>query len=378
MSEQKILEFRERAERLVAPADLSLLQQRGRALRRRRQLAPILALAVCGVIGLLAATTLFGGRGVSAPERVHPVGPARIGGPPLTPFWHDGVLHVRGIEIKSSTPIGSIEVAGDTVLVSPSSRGKSPAWALVRGDRLAPLPASRHTTVRLSLDGRIAFWQGHPTVDSTRFVAWDTETNRELASRDLPRRDHADAGPRLYLAGIDANGKIYWVDEASEVVVKRWDVRADTVEPVPNVSATDLTYAEGEFNRDQYLSPDGTREVFTRDPAGDPVTDCWPACKIQLRVRPVAPGDTGEVVRLRLPEGTLYEHLWDPRTDIGGRHMDAWWETNETVLVQVTHDSNLTDLVRCSIKDGACEHVFELGTDRSWWRNWSFARFPTG
>jgi hypothetical protein len=366
------------AEGVVVP-DVDLDAVRSRAHRDRRRVVAVAFTAAIVAIAV-AGTALVGGRDVSAPKRVHPVGPPQTGGPPLTPYWHDGVLHVRGIEIKTATPVGTIEVAGDTVLVSLTSTGKVPTWALVRGDRLAPLPGPGDTGAQVSVDGRIAYWETHPTADSTRFVAWDTETNRELASRDLPRRDGADAGPRLYLSGIDENGMAYWVDEASEVVVTRWDVRKDTVEPVPDLSASDMTYSEGigEFSRDQYMSPDGTHLVFTRDAAGGPVTNCWPACELQLRVRPVGPYDPAAVVRLRLPEGTLYEHLWDPETDIGGRHMDAWWETDETVLVQATDDSNRKDLMRCSITDGACQLVFELGIDGREWRHWSFGGFPTG
>ncbi len=52
MSEQKISEFRERAQLAVAAPDPDLLLQRGRALRRRRQLVPVVALAACAAIGI--------------------------------------------------------------------------------------------------------------------------------------------------------------------------------------------------------------------------------------------------------------------------------------------------------------------------------------
>ena len=94
---------------------------------------------------------------------------------------------------------------------------------------------------RLSLDGRIVYWWTYPTADSTRVVTWDTETNRMLATRDLPG-DDVGGGPRLYLAGIDADGMAYWVDEGSEIPVTRWDVRADTVEPMPDLRPSDVTF----------------------------------------------------------------------------------------------------------------------------------------
>lgn len=51
MSDQKITEFRERAELGVRQVDPDLLLERGRALRRRRQLAPLAALAALAAVG---------------------------------------------------------------------------------------------------------------------------------------------------------------------------------------------------------------------------------------------------------------------------------------------------------------------------------------
>ncbi len=52
MSEQKLKEFRKRAQLAVATPDPGLLLKRGRALRRRRQLAPVAAVAAFAVIGI--------------------------------------------------------------------------------------------------------------------------------------------------------------------------------------------------------------------------------------------------------------------------------------------------------------------------------------
>ena len=53
MSEQKFTEFRERAEAAVVAPDPDLLLNRGRAVRRRRQLVPVAALAACAAIGIV-------------------------------------------------------------------------------------------------------------------------------------------------------------------------------------------------------------------------------------------------------------------------------------------------------------------------------------
>jgi hypothetical protein len=59
MSDHKISEFRERAQAAVTAPDADLLLYRGRALRRRRQLAPVVAVAACAVIGI--GFLVFGG-----------------------------------------------------------------------------------------------------------------------------------------------------------------------------------------------------------------------------------------------------------------------------------------------------------------------------
>jgi hypothetical protein len=52
MSDQKVAEFLELAEQSVVPANPDLLLQRGRSLRRRRQLAPVVAVAAAAVLGI--------------------------------------------------------------------------------------------------------------------------------------------------------------------------------------------------------------------------------------------------------------------------------------------------------------------------------------
>ena len=123
-----------------------------------------------------------------------------------------------GGEIETPFPVGSIEVAGDTILIQGKwdENGKvaDTEFALVRGDQLETIPAAGADGMGLSLDGRIAFWET-PTQGTMRFVAWDTETNTELASREVPGWPEQDSNTRLGILGIDADGIAYWVDEAS-------------------------------------------------------------------------------------------------------------------------------------------------------------------
>ena len=182
-------------------------------------------------------------------------------------------------------------------------RGVDPSWALVVGDRLEPLPVPFPDAgdPRLSLDGRIAYWWTYPTADSTRVVTWDTETNRMLATRDLPG-DDVGGGPRLYLAGIDADGMAYWVDEGSEIPVTRWDVRADTVEPMPDLKSIRRDLPRAGTSRTSTCHPTAPWRCSTRTIWGARTCSSGFFRPHRLGVRPVGSEDPSDVVRLRVPE----------------------------------------------------------------------------
>jgi hypothetical protein len=108
----------------------------------------------------------------------------------------------------------------------------------------------------------------------------------------------------------------YWVDEGSEIPVTRWDVRADTLQPMPDLTSSDMPYPheEGsEFFQNQFVSPDGTKEMFTPDAPEDkiipPIPEIW--------VRPVGSEDPSDVVRLRIPESRHNQPVYDFKTHKG-------------------------------------------------------------
>jgi len=355
------------ADRTAVPeVDLDAVRSRARANRRRTVGTSVAAAAIAATV---VATALFGGREASRPVPVDPIQLPHLDGAPRTPYWHEGVLHVGTVDIK--TPYAPSEVAGGTILVN-NDRGNGPGttWALVRDDQLTPISAGRSTYPQLSVDGRIVVWRSYPTPETTRYVAWDTATNRELASRTFEGTDPGPQGSRLYVAGIDVDGIAYVLDEVSDsdVDVFRWDVLEGTYEPAPGMTAADMTYAEGlgVLHHDQFVSPDGTHLAFTGPAQGDSPQDC---CVTQLRIRPVGSEDPGDVVRMRLPEGVPEERLWDAETDEGT--LDVWWETNQSLLLETTVYAAGDNLVRCSTTDGSCELVFALDGGP-----WHFARFP--
>ena len=161
----------------VTPPQVDLDAVRSRARTNRRRTVSLAVTAV--VVAAVAVGTAVGaGRDSSAPappaqplpsesvaDLPESIGDLPAGTPPLTAYWHDGVLHVRDVEIETPFPVGSIEAAGDTVMVGgrPDKNGEVARWALVRGDRLEPLHGPTNYYPSLSVDGRIAFWQIQPT-----------------------------------------------------------------------------------------------------------------------------------------------------------------------------------------------------------------------
>jgi len=409
--------------------DLDALRHRARVSRRRT----VALVATGAVVAAVVATTAIGlGRESTAP--LPPVGPRPsestepgfqgtgecelapyveppkatatsvadlgewidslpTGAAPVTPYWHDGVLHVDGAEIDAPYADVDIETAGSTIMVggyTDNGRGKSPSdWLLLRDGVLDPMPVPADNYPSLSSDGRIAYWSTHPDEGSTRYFTWDTETNSALATRTMRGNEEAPEMCRVGVLGVDENGIAYLINQASDPPITAWDVRADTLEP------TDLTYDPALAPSDQYafswnrnlgfeaayVSPDGTQEVFTGSVAGDPTEDC---CATMMRVRPAGSAATvnaDDVVALQLPDGIPSMELWDSYSDRGT--WGVWWETDETLLLDAEVEDH-SYLVRCPANGESCELVFDLGTNRSkgilympdWERDWGIARLP--
>ena len=317
------------------------------------------------------------------------------GQPPTSPYWHDGVLHVNGREITAPYLDVDIQTAGRTLVLAGYEHSGPNAlpseWSLLTGAGLTPIPVPYRSWLSLSADGRFAWWQvGDESRDhGIRHVVWDTWRQTELGTHVQQPHDESGACAMMLL-GIDSNGVAHLLDEGADPQITRWDVRADTVVPTDLVldRATtlgeqfDFSWWASQGFEAAYVSPDGSREVFTGPAAGDSAEDC---CLTQLRIRPAATGGaaTGAegVVALRLPDGVPSMALWDGGSDRGT--WGVWWENEENVLL----DAEIGDhsyLVRCSADVGACERVFDLGSNRSsgvlympdWERQWGFARLP--
>ena len=121
MADQKIQEFRARAESAIAPADPDLLLHRGRALRRRRQLAPVAALAAVAALGIAVLAPEGGGpRTDNPPAAGTPTGtttgtaPKQVLGDwdsPLPPGEYE--IHFSSFT-PASRPDATVEVIGES------------------------------------------------------------------------------------------------------------------------------------------------------------------------------------------------------------------------------------------------------------------------
>jgi hypothetical protein len=293
------------------------------------------------------------------------------GAPPATPYWNDGVLYVNGEQISAPNGVGTIKVAGGTVLVVGAS-----GWERVRGDRLEPLGVSAGD-VELSVDGRIAYWMDRQENGTTRFSTWDTETKTALASRTVP-------GTTVEMLGIDAEGNGYWQGASSLDPVTRWDVRADTIHPTdqvwnPEQLPPELFDGFVPWMRpdDAYRSPDGTKTLLTdsvprKNPSVGPVGDR------RLRVRPAGPD--GSLAPQDVSTLAISQAFPDMEFVLGGGEGSwQWWESNDSVLIGVDSDRR-TYLVRCSASGGPCQRVADLGPATTqtpnWKGDWEFASAP--
>lgn len=312
------------------------------------------------------------------------------GPPPLTPWWHDGVLHVNGEQLPWPSTPTKLVVAGGTVLVGvdqPDQEGgvALSQWALVRDGKLEPLPEDAYAP-DLGVDGSLAYWWRHQGPVMNAVVIWDVLAQEELTSWRVPEAE-ADG---VEVLGIDANGVAYLRDWPSGQRVTEWDVREGTRRQ------SELTWDSSRSYMDQcpplgdlpvwtlewgYVSPDGTRQVFTGPAPGDASEEC---CMTLLRVRPaddIGSVDPEDISGFALPEGIPHASLWDPYNDRGT--WGVWWESDETVLLDAVVDRH-SYLVRCPTDGGTCERVFDLGPSTTslnryqigWEQGWAFARSP--
>ena len=324
----------------------------------------------------------------SAPDRRGAPGLGRppVGGPPL-----DAVLARRACCTCGSRDRDPVPTSADRGRRRhrPGRRPgrRASRCGLGAGPRrpLEPLPVRRRGP-GLSVDGRIAYW--------------DAPHRGHHAFRHLGHRDEHGAG-LPHPAGPDGRRRTgcSWRGSTRTGSPTGWTRPAIPGHPVgrprrhPRADRPGLRPIE-DLERpvrlpdlwvgfeDAYVSPDGTREVFTGPAPGDSPRDCCadPA--------PGAPGRAARIGRAR-----RHHHAAAARGD--PQHAPVGRLLRPGHVVGVVGDqrhraagrgrrAGHSYLVRCSTTGGACELVFDLGPNSSkgilympdWERDWAFARFP--
>ena len=317
------------------------------------------------------------------------------GAPPVLPYWHDGVLHVDGAEIEA--PYADVEhrdggrhghggrlrrqrtqQASVGVVAAPRRCARADARA---ARQLAGAEQRRQDRLLVDASRRAA---------STRYFTWDTETRSALATRTVRGNEESSDGMcRVGVLGVDEDGIAYLIDQANDPPITAWDVRADTLEP------TDLTYDPALAPSDQYafswnrnlgfeaayVSPDGTREVFTGSVAGDPTADC---CATRIRVRPAGSAATVErhdVVPLQLPDGIPAMACGTPTPTAapgacGGRPTRRCCWTRRSATTAISCAARPTAGPASWSSTSVPTRSKEILYMPDWEREWGFARLP--
>lgn len=236
--EQRVVdELRRRADVMTVPhPHVDALERDGEALqaRMRRRVVLVAAAAVVTVLAIGPWLLSRDGSG-PGPASPHPSGtpssapiPARTlddlpqGKAPAVPYLQAGALHTQGAAIATSANV--LLASGPTVLVGRAG-GQGAHWWLLDDDQLANVEELDGVRgPRISPDGDLLAWTSYPDSRTTRVTAWDPRSRREVDHVDLDAAyaECCGGGQQVELAGIDANGTVYWHDDRHSPDVDAW------------------------------------------------------------------------------------------------------------------------------------------------------------
>lgn len=133
MSDQKIREFRERAELGVTPVDPDQLLRRGTALRRRRQLVPVGVVAACAAIGIGIFSSLGGDASTGQDPTSERTGVQYLDGPKFSYGLEAGDYALHPLT-SGGPPLATVELDGGwygaTNAAFRSDAGGTVSWGL--------------------------------------------------------------------------------------------------------------------------------------------------------------------------------------------------------------------------------------------------------
>ncbi|HET6154587.1 MAG TPA: hypothetical protein VFE15_16705 [Marmoricola sp.] len=377
MEERVVAEMRARADDVPVPLPpIDDLVLAGEAAQRQGRHRTLLAAAATIAVVVLAPWILLAHNHAhdATPRPVGPVtetasptpSPTRVatsttlaslpaGPPPSIPYLAGHELHVHGVAIPTTGT--DLYAAGTTVLVQKFSE-TDPTWWILQGHRLVDVPELHGVfEVGISPDGDTVAWTSNPTSSTSRIVAWDPKTERDIARLDLPIPQTCCDGGSIQAVSVDGHGNVYWNQADSSVAWR------------PG-SASHQILGRNEF---MSIAPDGP--VITA-PGGEAgllgrisATGTW------TRIASL-PSDQGLAWT---PDGTLVAtgaEALIPRTQqtvLFDLPSDATtqpiaFEGDGAVLLDANVGSGKDYVLRCSVSTKSCERALSPGPHPTRWK----------
>lgn len=316
--EQRVVdELRRRADVMTVPhPHVDALERDGEALqaRMRRRVVLVAAAAVVTVLAIGPWLLSRDGSG-PGPASPHPSGtpssapiPARTlddlpqGKAPAVPYLQAGALHTQGAAIATSANV--LLASGPTVLVGRAG-GQGAHWWLLDDDQLANVEELDGVRgPRISPDGDLLAWTSYPDSRTTRVTAWDPRSRREVDHVDLDAAyaECCGGGQQVELAGIDANGTVYWHDDRHSPDLDVWQPGSAPKRQAGPVDESALGASPPAAPFDHAL-PQGTKvEGIVVEPDGSVLVDAFVDPRRHYVLRCVTPADRCERT---LPPGRI-------------------------------------------------------------------------
>jgi hypothetical protein len=368
----------------VPPLPLEDVVARGRALQAVRRRRAALWTAVAAAVAVVAvclpiAVAAHGGDQHPAPAHRTSVPPSvDASGRPTLAYLDHGTLHAAGLTVRTGG--NEILSRGGTTYVA-TSKENPWSWSHLVDGRLKPASRTTASTDKpwlgwhgqaLSPDGALLVVVTYPTQDTTRLIAYDTADDREIAHVDVaePFTNWTGGGNSLTLLGIDATGRVFWVQEHIGG---------------GKGPQTDWVWRPGHGEPSQLGEPFASQlyGMFAVTPAGPLVGNAVLGEGTNGGWQAVAQLSAGSAKgAVWSPSGAVYARRAAPPafvTTASGTTVEArlpgalqrWIGfESETDVLGVVDTGQSAGLVRCDVTTGACPTIEKLPDS---WKSWQWA-----